>query len=599
MSVAALTPTQRRARLEQTWVELEWRRCADGATGFLYFCRNYVWVRSKRDPRGREKFDLFDYQEGVASDFFTRRFLIVLKARQLGLTTLAMAYAMWLVLFRSGGATVLVISKNQKDANANLEMIQHMWRFLPEWMRTRAPKLVNSAADRWVWEHRDGSTATVESMVATAGSGASRTADLVIADEMALWATPEETYRALSPTTDAAAASPGESVVMICISTARGAKNYFARLFRDARAGRNRFKAVFFPWHVSRLNNPLAHTGGVDKSVYEAKRAEYAATPWLFAAEYPDSVEDAFRSSGSSRFGHLPPMEEFEEFPWRGELVADGDGFRFMVLENGPLRLAFDPTSDVVGHRTVVLGVDPATGVGGDSAVAYALAQGDDGAVEVLGYLADNRLEPTALGDTLNDLGRFFSRADGTPALIACEYQPSGGGGGMTVVGRLRDLSYPNLYRYVQPMARGRRVLDYYGFPITRSTRPLIINHLAELLVPDEATGELGLVGVPLVLRDELGSFVVREDGSVAADVGAHDDHVMAVAIGAYVCRKELPDTPTAKRPDGEASRNGAFTLDLSYMKTDLENQWRETRQGEQRAARRFARTLHRNRPRR
>jgi hypothetical protein len=592
VSTGYLTPTQRRSRLEQTWVELEWRRCANGAEGFLYFCSNYVWIRSKRDPRGRELFDLFDYQEEVAADFFTRRFIIVLKARQLGLTTLAMSYALWLVLFRAGGATILVISKNQKDANANLEMAQHMWRFLPDWMRARAPKLTNAAADRWVWEHRDGSTATIESMVATAGSGASRTADLVVADEMALWATPEETYRALSPTTDAAAASPGMSAVMICISTARGAKNFFARLFRDARSGKNRFKAVFHPWYVSRLNNPLAPEG-IDRSVFEAKRSEYAATPWLFAAEYPETIEDAFRSSGSSRFAHLPPFEEFDEFPFRGEIIRDGDGFRFVMVDTGPVRLAFDPTDrSVFSQRQVVVSADPATGVGGDAAVAYALAPTDTGGVEVLGYIADNRLEPTAFADLLDLFGRFFTNDGDTAALIACEYQPSGGGGGMTVVGRLRDLSYPQLYRYVQPMARGRRVLDYYGFPLTRSTRPLIINHLAELLVPDEATGEIGLIGMPAVLRDELGSFVIRADGSVAADVGAHDDHVMAVAIGAYVCRQQAPSAPTIRRPDGRADDGTTvITLDLSHVKRDLESQWRDQRQADARASRRWLRT--------
>jgi hypothetical protein len=562
----------------------------------LYWCRNYVWVRSKRDTRGRELFELFDYQEGVAEDFFTRRFIIVLKARQLGLTTLAMSYALWLILFRAGGATILVISKNQKDANANLEMAQHMWRFLPDWMRARAPKLTNAAADRWVWEHRDGSTATIESMVATAGSGASRTADLVVADEMALWATPEETYRALSPTTDAAAASPGTSAVMICISTARGAKNFFARLFRDARSGKNRFKAVFHPWYVSRLNNPLAPEG-IDREVFEAKRSEYAATPWLFAAEYPETIEDAFRSSGSSRFAHLPPFEEFDDFPFRGDVIRDGDGYRFVMVDTGAVRLAFDPNDrSVFAQRQVILSADPATGVGGDAAVAYALAQTDTGGVEVLGYIADNRLEPTAFADLLDVFGRYFTNDGNTPALIACEYQPSGGGGGMTVVGRLRDLSYPQLYRYVQPMARGRRVLDYYGFPLTRSTRPLIINHLAELLVPDEATGELALVGIPAVLRDELGSFVIRADGSVAADVGAHDDHVLAVAIGAYVCRQTLSVvSPTNKRPDGRSDDGTTvIRLDLSHVKRDLESQWREQRQQDVRASRRWLRNSRR-----
>lgn len=587
--MTSLTPTQKRSRLEQTWVELEWRRCANGATGFLYFSRNYLWIRSKRDPRGREKFDLFDYQEEVANDFFIRRFLIVLKARQLGLTSLAMAYALWLVMFRPG-ATILVVSKKQTDADANLDMVSHMWTFLPEWMLARAPQLVNSAASKWTWKHRDGATATIESMVATAGSGASRTADLIIADEMALWATPEETYRALAPTADAAASGSTEGVVMICISTARGAKNFFARMFRDARAGRTRYKAVFFPWHVSRLNNPLADSGGIDRSVVEQKRAEYASEPWNFAAEYPETVEDAFRSSGSSRFSHLPPFEEFEEFPWRGELLRDGDSYRFVVVDTGPVRLAFDPTdASSFAGKQIVIGADPSTGVGGDAAVAYVLASTNDGKYEILGYVADSHLEPTAFADVLNDLGRFFSTAD-KAALIACEYQPSGGGGGMTVVGRLRDLSYPNLYRYVKPMARGRRILDYYGFPITRSTRPLIINNLADQLVPDELTGELSLLNIPAILRDELGSFVVRADGSVAADVGAHDDHVLAVAIAAYVAKQRGP-SPTVERPSEASTDSNRITLDLSYIKQDLNDKWTAQRRAEQRANRRFSRS--------
>jgi hypothetical protein len=576
---------------------LEWRRCSQGVDGFLYFCKNYLWIRSKRDARGRELFELFDYQNEVATDFFVRRFLIVLKARQLGLTTLAMAYALWLVMFRPGGATILVVSKKQTDADANLDMVSHMWTFLPEWMRSRSPQLINSAASKWTWRHRDGSTATIESMVATAGSGASRTADLIVADEMALWATPEETYRALAPTADAAASSSADGVVMICISTARGAKNFFARMFRDARSGKTRYKAVFFPWHVSRLNNPLAEEGGVDRSIIEQKRAEYAAEPWNFAAEYPDSIEDAFRSSGSSRFQHLPPFEEFDEFPFRGELIRDGQGYRFVMVDTGPVRLAFDPTdTSVFTNRQVVVSADPATGVGGDSAVAYAMALSETGGIELLGYIADNTLEPTAFADMIDLFGRFFTNREGTAALMACEYQPSGGGGGMTVVGRLRDLSYPNLYRYVQPMARGRRVLDYYGFPLTRSTRPLIINHLAEILVPDELTGELLLQGIPAVLRDELGSFVIRADGSVAADVGAHDDHVLAVAIGAYVCRQSVVAlSPTTKRPD-ERGGDGetVITLDLSHVKQNLENRWQQQRQKDTREMRRWVRNSRR-----
>jgi len=74
------------------WYEMEWRKCAADPE---YFIRTYIWIESERDPRGREPFGLWDYQEKALDAYLGNRFVVILKARQLGFTTLAMAYALW------------------------------------------------------------------------------------------------------------------------------------------------------------------------------------------------------------------------------------------------------------------------------------------------------------------------------------------------------------------------------------------------------------------------------------------------------------------------------------------------------------------------
>jgi hypothetical protein len=123
--------------LTRLWIELEWRRCAADES---YFINNYVWVPSENDPRGRTKFHLFDYQEELLKTFKGNRFVVALKARQIGFTTLGMAHALWLALFRPG-ATILIVSQTQKSSNKNLGQARLAYRFLPEWMRSRGPAM--------------------------------------------------------------------------------------------------------------------------------------------------------------------------------------------------------------------------------------------------------------------------------------------------------------------------------------------------------------------------------------------------------------------------------------------------------------------------
>lgn len=90
--------------------EKEWRKCRgpDNAStdelleAFEYFCSEYWFIR--HPERGRIKFVLREAQVETARSWMEHRYTIVLKARQIGFSTLAAAFVFWETFF---GLTVL------------------------------------------------------------------------------------------------------------------------------------------------------------------------------------------------------------------------------------------------------------------------------------------------------------------------------------------------------------------------------------------------------------------------------------------------------------------------------------------------------------
>lgn len=234
---------KRAQELQQLWVELEWRRCALDEE---YFIENYVYIPSEQDSRGRIKFQLFDYQKELRSLIRSKRFVVSLKARQIGYTTLAMAHALWLTMFRPG-ANILIVSKNQDSSNKNLAQARLAYRFLPLWMQTRGPKLEADSTKGMSFVFADGMVSNMKAAASTSGVFAGETATFVIWDEAALVepaSLQDDVLRTLLPTTDAGGS-------MWIISTARGAYSRFAKLYRSAKKNESQFVSFFKPWMVS------------------------------------------------------------------------------------------------------------------------------------------------------------------------------------------------------------------------------------------------------------------------------------------------------------------------------------------------------------
>lgn len=252
-------------------------------------------------------FSLWPAQLDLLNAFHTQRKVIVLKARQLGISWLSIAYAYWLCAFHPV-KTVLIFSKGELEANELIRRISgmhHRFVALQEQLRSenardeasnasiaavgtsaqaleyRIPELVTDNMTMLVWANGS----RIQSMPATKSSGSSFTASLLIADEFAkmMWA--EELYTAAKPTVDGGGK-------MFIVFTANGYGNLAHKMWGAATRGENGFVPVFLPW----WSRP-----GRTKEWY-AEVARDAVSQAALDQEYPATPEDAFAATGAEKF---------------------------------------------------------------------------------------------------------------------------------------------------------------------------------------------------------------------------------------------------------------------------------------------------------
>jgi hypothetical protein len=232
------------------------------------------------DGSGAMPFTLWPAQVQVLWTLLIQRLVLILKARQLGISWLCCAYALWLCLFQPG-KVVLIFSKGQGEADEMLQRVKRLYERLPEWMREASPALVTDNTTELEWANGS----RVKSLPATKGAGRSFTASLVILDEAAflLWAT--QLYTALKPTIDGG----GQLIVL---STANGIGNLFHQLWLKAISAKNRFTTIFLPWWARPTR---------DAAWYQHQLEEYT-DPDMVRQEYPSTAQEAFLVSGRTRF---------------------------------------------------------------------------------------------------------------------------------------------------------------------------------------------------------------------------------------------------------------------------------------------------------
>src|SRR5210317_435020 len=101
----------------------------------VHFMKKYCYIQHPQ--RGRILFNLYPFQEKVLSHFKDNPYSIILKTRQLGISTLGAGYSLWLMLFHKDN-NVLTLATTQATARNLVNKVQFMYKELPSWLRIKA-----------------------------------------------------------------------------------------------------------------------------------------------------------------------------------------------------------------------------------------------------------------------------------------------------------------------------------------------------------------------------------------------------------------------------------------------------------------------------
>jgi hypothetical protein len=226
--------------MDEQAIKEEWLMCEASPLYFIHtYCQVYDGTLKDWIP-----FHLWPGQARTLRTFLNNRLVVILKARQLGISWLVLAFALWLLLFRPG-ATVLVFSRRDDEATYLLgdERLRGMYNRLPEFLKVRS----FTEDSGHTWGLSNGSI--VRAFPTTAGDG--YTASLVIADEFDLVPNQNQLMRSVKPTIDG-----GGSMIMLSRVDKKRPTTEFKQIYRAAKEGRSPWVPVFLPWHVRPSRSP-------------------------------------------------------------------------------------------------------------------------------------------------------------------------------------------------------------------------------------------------------------------------------------------------------------------------------------------------------
>lgn len=526
------------------------KKILDISRDFFRYAENNLYIRDKdgniikfRPNKAQKK--LIDRVLQLLHDGVPVR-IIILKARQMGLSTAVEALIYWWVTTHKN-ITAMIIGHEDASSKNLYTMFKRYYEncnpiFQPTRKYNTKNDLVFDVDDVTKKKYKDmglphpGLGSIIKTSTAqNTSAGRSDTVQIIHGSEVGEWTDGEELVASLMQTV------PFRPNTMIFLeSTAKGVGNYFYKEWKAAVKGDSEFEPFFFPWWMHdeyELPGSVVDYTEEEKEIVDLmKEAEYddaacqrkilfrrmkernfISNPILLYQEYPSTAREAFLASGRPRFDikALSLMEKLSD-KHEGEslqytLQQEKDRTITPILDPGaPLSIWELPDR----IEEYVIGADVAEGVrGGDYSVADVIKKKNMKTVaKIRGHM-----DPDIFGHQLDKLGRFYNNA-----LLGVEINNHG----LAVVQRLRDLYYHNLYRREKGLDESfEESTSKLGWKTDMRTKPLMIDYLAE------AIREGYVIDYDPVFVEEAMSYVVDDNGKTNAEEGSHDDTVIAKAI--------------------------------------------------------------------
>jgi len=323
-------------------------------------------------------------------------------------------------------------------------------------------------------------------------------------------------------------------------STGNGKGNYYHRATMRAANNESAYRLHFLPWHtfdeyqyvlsekeeayflehlIDEYDEPKLLQFGLTIGQLAWRRDKIEELDFdlnEFKQEYPMTLDECFQATGRSIFAKInyEPTELWQRL--------DGNTFG---LTDHPKR----------GYHYAI-GGDVAAGVGGRSSIKNekGTGEGDRSTLEVfcletneqVAEYANNAISPDVFGKKAASIGETYNNA-----YINLENNNHG----IVAVKVLLD-SYPNHLVNKRPR-KGAGVRDEvdkitdFGYRTSVKSKPFALGQLRHGLSTD-------MVIHSPHLKDELDSFVEKDNGQMEAEEGCFDDRVMGAAMYAVIKEK-------------------------------------------------------------
>lgn len=232
-----------------------------------YFIDNYLQIDDPNQP-GSDwfPFKLWPAQRIAVKEIINNKKLIILKARQLGITWLVLAYCLHMMIFKPG-SVIMLFSKNGTDAKELIRRLSGMIERLPDWLRPELEKDLTK-------ELHFTNLSRAMSFATTKASGRSFTASFVLIDEAAFIPFLQQLLNSAEATVDS-----GGQLAIVSTNDKEKPNNGFATLYRRTLEGRSEFKEHFIPWYGRPGRDAEWYEGKVINKIQDDLWQEYPETP--------------------------------------------------------------------------------------------------------------------------------------------------------------------------------------------------------------------------------------------------------------------------------------------------------------------------------
>ena len=460
----------------------EYRKCALDP---IYFMKKYCMIQ--HPVRGKIPFHLFPFQEDCLTDFKDNRFNIILKSRQLGLSTLSAGFILWKMLFNQD-YNALVIATKVTVAKNLVEKVRVMHDLLPIWLRDGSNSSVED--NKLSLKLKNGSQ--VKAIASSPDAGRSEALSLLVVDEAAFIRDIDEIWLSAQSTL-----STGGSAIVL--STPNGVGNWFHKMWVEGESGANGFNNINLHWTVHPERNQEWRDG--QTRILGVKGASQECD-----CDFIGSGDTVIDPALLTWYKETYVMEPVEKRGFDGNL---------WVWEHPNY------------NRQYMVSADVARGDGADFSTVQVIDIEDSSQVAEYKGKVDTK-----------DFGNFLVAlsTEYNDALLVVENANIG----WATIQQVIDRGYKNLFymskdlKYIDvenQMTNRYRAEDkglVAGFSTTSKTRPLIISKLTDYF------REKSVVVRSSRLIDELFTFIYM-NGRAEAMKGYNDDLVMAFSIGLWV----------------------------------------------------------------